>query len=147
MKRRDFIKHLPIGVAAASIPFSIGGFNASAFARNPALDALLNPQSDNGRILVLINLNGGNDGLNAVVPHQDPAYDIQRKNIGFSSSAEKTLLNATSLRGDLALNPMFQFNDTTANRSSKMHDMWKDGKLAIIQNVGYDDSNRSHFRS
>ncbi len=147
MKRRDFIKHLPIGVAAASIPFSLGGFNATAFARNPALDALLNPQSDNGKILVLINLNGGSDGLNAVVPHQDPAYDIQRKNIGFSSSAEKTLLGATSLRGNLALNPMFQFTDTQANRSSKMHDMWKDGKLAIIQNVGYDDSNRSHFRS
>ena len=147
MKRRDFIKHLPIGVAAASIPFSIGGFNATAFARNPALDALLNPQADNGKILVLINLSGGNDGLNAVIPYQDPAYDIQRKNIGFSTPAEKTLLNATSLRGDLALNPMFQFTDTTANRSSKMHDMWKDGKLAVIQNVGYDDSNRSHFRS
>lgn len=147
MKRRDFIKHLPIGVAAASVPFSLGGFSASAFGRNPALDALLNPQSDNGKILVLINLNGGNDGLNTVIPFEDPAYDIHRKNIGFSTSAEKTLLGATSLGGGLAFNPMFQFTDTQANRSSKMHDMWKDGKVAVIQNVGYDDSNRSHFRS
>lgn len=149
MKRRDFIKHLPIGVAAASIPFSIGGFNASAFARNPALDALLNPQSDNGRILVLINLSGGNDGLNTVIPFQDQLYfENYRPKIGFSTQADRNdLLPKTSLRGDLALNPMFQFTDTTANRSSKMHDMWKDGKLAVIQNVGYDDSNRSHFRS
>jgi uncharacterized protein (DUF1501 family) len=150
MKRRDFIKHLPIGVAAASIPFSVGGFNATAFARNPALDALLNPQSDNGKILVLINLSGGNDGLNTVIPHQDPLYyNTYRPTLGFNPSiqADKAKLDVAPLRGDLSLNPMFQFTDTAASRSSKMHDMWKEGKLAIIQNVGYDDSNRSHFRS
>ncbi len=148
MKRRDFIKHLPLGVAATAVPFSLGGSKAFAIGRNGALDKLLNTQSLNDRVLVLINLGGGNDGLNTVVPFQDPLYNTTyRKAIGFSTADDRTILQNTLLRNDIALNPMMQFNDTIANRSSKLHNLWKDGKLAVIQNVGYDDSNRSHFRS
>src|SRR6476619_2092118 len=64
MKRRDFIKALPLGVAAAGIPFSVGGFAGTAFGRSPLFDALLSGADTSDRVLVLINLQGGNDGLN-----------------------------------------------------------------------------------
>ncbi len=147
MKRRDFIKALPLGVAAASIPFAIPGFSGEAFGKSPLLHALLNGTSTDDRILVLINMSGGNDGLNCVIPFQDPEYDIQRANIGFSSSADKAKLAGTSMRGNLALNPMMNYNWSQASRESKMMNMFNDGKLAVIQNVGYTNPNRSHFRA
>src|SRR5262249_46926794 len=140
MKRRDFIKHIPLGLAAASVPFSIAGFSGRAFGRSPMLDALLNTQgAASDRILVIINLAGGNDGLNMVIPFTDPKYDANRANIGFVSSADKATLTPFQVRTDsLALNPVM---------GSDFINLYKDGKLAILQNVGYADPNRSHFRA
>ncbi|MDP4219393.1 MAG: DUF1501 domain-containing protein [Bacteroidota bacterium] len=139
MKRRDFIKSLPLGVAAAAVPFSIGGlFSGKAFGRSPALDVLLNAQGNSNNVLVLINLQGGNDGLNTVIPFQDPQYDINRKDVGYYTPSEKALLTPFQLRGDLALNPPL---------GTDFYNMFKDGKLAVLQNVGYSNPNRSHFRA
>jgi len=141
MKRRDFLKTLPLGVAATAIPFSVNGlFSGKAFGRSPALDAILNSQSATNNILVIINLQGGNDGLNTIIPFQDPLYDHNRGSIGYVSSADKALLTPYTLRsgGNLALNPPF---------GTDFYNMFKDGKLAIVQNVGYADGNLSHFRS
>lgn len=143
MKRRDFIKHLPIGVAAASIPVAFPGFTATAFGRNPLLDALLNAQAETNRVLVLINLSGGNDGLNTCIPFQDPLYDQNRPKVGYISPLEKATLQNYLLRPDMALNPQM---DTPSNQSKVMK-LWKDGKFGIVQNVGYNNGNRSHFRS
>ncbi len=139
MKRRDFIKSLPLGIAAASVPFSIGTlFSGRAFGRSPMLDTLLNVQSDTNKVLVIINLQGGNDGLNTVIPLQDPNYDKHRTDIGYVSSADKAMLTPYHLRGDLALNPPL---------GADFHSMFSDGKLAVVQNVGYSNPNRSHFRA
>jgi uncharacterized protein (DUF1501 family) len=139
MKRRDFIKHIPLGLAAASVPFSVAGFSGRAFGRSPLLDALLNNQAGNSdRILVIINLAGGNDGLNMVIPFTDPKYDANRANIGFVSSADKATLTPFQVRPNLALNPVM---------GNDFINLYKDGKLAILQNVGYADPNRSHFRA
>jgi uncharacterized protein (DUF1501 family) len=59
------------------------------------------------------------------------------------TTTDKSLLSKFALRPNLALNPVID----SGTAPSKMLKLWKDGKLAVIQNVGYAESNRSHFRS
>jgi uncharacterized protein (DUF1501 family) len=151
MKRRDFVKALPIGVAALGVPFSIGGLAGRAFGRSGPLDSILNAQDETDRVLVLINLAGGNDGLNTVIPFQDSAYQNARKTIGFGSadipSLYPYLLSSQSItRNDLALNPAMGTVPSGATYAS-FYDMFKAGKVAIVNNVGYPNPNLSHFRS
>lgn len=142
MKRRNFIK--ASAAAAAGVPFMLGGAPGRAFGRSPLLSALI-PQASNDRVLVLINLEGGNDGLNTVIPFEDPEYIKNRPNTGFISAQERSVLvGSTKLRDDLALNPML---GTMGLQATKFMKLWDEGKLAIVNNVGYADPNRSHFRS
>jgi uncharacterized protein (DUF1501 family) len=90
------------------------------------------PRADKDRpILVLIQLAGGNDGLNTVVPHADPNYRRLRPTLGLP--ADQLL----PLTDSLALN----------SACAPLHRLYQDGKLGIVQNVGYPNPNRSHFRS
>ncbi|NDV63213.1 DUF1501 domain-containing protein [Puniceicoccales bacterium CK1056] len=82
-------------------------------------------------ILVLIQLAGGNDGLNTVVPYADDNYYRLRPKLGLK---QKQL---HKLNDQLGFHPA----------CGKMHGLFEDGKLGIIQNVGYPNPNRSHFRS
>lgn len=127
MKRRNFIKNVSLGSVA--VPFAIKGINFEAVTKK-----LFNvPKSFEDRVLVIIRLNGGNDGLNTVIPLEQ--YDKlipQRENV---------LLPESSI---LALN-----GTTNGFHSSMggMRNLFNEGKLAIVQNVGYPEQNRSHFRS
>lgn len=84
-----------------------------------------------GRTLVLIELAGGNDGLDTVIPYADPAYAQARPTLAVP--ADKVL----PLGRGLGLNPTM----------SPLLDSWKAGDMAVLLGVGYNPPNRSHFRS
>src|SRR5687767_2535344 len=88
------------------------------------------PEKDRS-VLVLVQLAGGNDGLNTVIPFEDANYYRLRPTLGIAK--DKTL----RLSDTLGLHPS----------CTAMHALLQDGKLAVVQNVGYPNPNRSHFRS
>ena len=83
------------------------------------------------RILVLVELKGGNDGLNTVVPFLDPAYHQLRPTIALKADEVLPLDDRTGLHP--ALKPLLP--------------LWAQGQLGIVQGVGYPEPNLSHFRS
>lgn len=83
------------------------------------------------RCLVLVNLQGGNDGLNCVVPHGDPRYYQARPSI------------AVSQNDVLAINNQIGFNPQMKSFKS----MYDNGMVAVVQSVGYPNPDHSHFRS
>lgn len=126
MKRRGFVKSVALSSVAA--PLVMKDFNFSALTKK-----LFNtPKSTEDRVLVIIRLNGGNDGLSTLVPLDQYAnLAIQRSNILIPQN-QLLSISATN-----ALHPAM----------AGMHNMFQNGKLSIIQNVGYPQQNRSHFRS
>ena len=82
-------------------------------------------------VLVVLQLSGGNDALNTVVPHGDPLYYDNRPSVRVPEG------QALDLNGHVGLNP----------NMGAMKRLYDDGKLAVIQGVGYANPNRSHFRS
>ncbi|WP_339730499.1 DUF1501 domain-containing protein [uncultured Gimesia sp.] len=88
-------------------------------------------KKNNGRILVVIELNGGNDGLNTVVPFTDENYRKYRKALRISESKV------------LKLNPEIGLHPALKDAAKLV----EDGRLAVIQGVGYPNPNRSHFES
>ncbi len=83
------------------------------------------------RILLLVELKGGNDGLNTVIPYADPLYRELRPGIGVARERVLQLDEHIGLHARLA----------------PLMDAWLARDLAIVQGVGYPDPNRSHFRS
>jgi uncharacterized protein (DUF1501 family) len=85
------------------------------------------------RVLVVVQLSGGNDGLNTVIPFENPAYHRARPGIGLR---ESDVLRFDK-RTDVALHP-------NLTGLAALHD---DGMLCLVQGVGYPNPNRSHFAS
>jgi uncharacterized protein (DUF1501 family) len=123
--RREFLK---LGAKGAGL-LAFSRF-APAFLVQSAQAGVLAPEKDR-TILVLVQLAGGNDGLNTVVPFADPNYRRLRPTLG------------------LPMEQLLRLNDSLALNSScaALHSLLQDGKLGIVQNVGYPNPNRSHFRS
>jgi len=82
-------------------------------------------------ILVVIQLTGGNDYLNTLVPYGDPLYYDNRTNVGIAQQ------DVLAINDYVGLHPA----------ASAIKNLYDDGKVAIINGVGYPTPNRSHFRS
>jgi uncharacterized protein (DUF1501 family) len=126
MKRRNFVKNISLGALAA--PFAFNGINYQTSQKKPFNLA----KSTEDRVLILIRLNGGNDGLNTIIPMN--SYDTLQAHRANVILPQNSILSATN---SLGMHPAL----------SGMHQLFQDGKLSIIQNVGYPEQNRSHFRS
>jgi len=129
MKRRDFFKNtIPI-----VLPALVNGFSLRAWASAPLLfPPTRGPGED--RVLVLIQLSGGNDGLNTVIPLEYyAAYQKARPNIAIP---EEKVLRLEGLEGT-GLHPAMP----------EMQQLFGEGKLAILQGIGYPQPNFSHFRA
>ncbi|WCM21556.1 DUF1501 domain-containing protein [Paraburkholderia bryophila] len=122
MKRRSF---LSMGAAASATLWLPRAFGAQL----DGLGASRARGYDN--LLILVELKGGNDGLNTVIPFADPAYYQLRKNIGIKREQGIQLDERT------ALHPSLQ----------PLMPLWHSQQLAIVQGVSYAQPNLSHFRS
>jgi len=133
MKRRSFLKRLPLITA----PVFIGGFPIRLLAG--ALGNIMGT-ARNDKVVVIIQLAGGNDGLNAVIPvAQYETYFNYRSNIAIPQDGDRKFINLDEsfpLEQKLGLHP-----DMAGFKS-----MYDERKAMIIQNVGYENMNMSHFR-
>lgn len=89
------------------------------------------------RVLVLIQLKGGNDGVNTVIPvNQYDTYANLRPSIAIPQNNLIDLDNTLGINEQVGLHPSMQ----------KIKELYDDGKAAIVQGVGYQDMNQSHFK-
>ncbi len=136
MKRRHFIRNVAYGSAAG---ITLGGVPMNLLAANSPM-ARLAADSTNDKVLVFIQLHGGNDGLNTLIPisQYDDYYNL-RPNIAIRHTGTRSYLNVDETvdeNAQVGLHPdMLAFKE-----------MYDQEKVAIIQNVGYPDMNLSHFR-
>src|ERR1044071_3751309 len=133
MKRRQFFKHtLP---AAVTLPALINGFSVKAYTgSSPLVQALMGAATETDKVLVLIQLNGGNDGLNMVIPIEFySGYYNARQNIAIAQN-KILALNGTAKTG---LHPSL----------TGLQTLYNEGKLTVVQSVGYPSPNFSHFRA
>lgn len=132
MKRRKFIQNA--ATVSVAVPGFINGLSLRSYGAGGVLSQLTNAVADNDHVLVIIQMSGGNDGLNMVIPlDQYGNYQNARSNIAIAQSA------VLPLTGTLAtgLHPAM----------TGMRDLYNSGKLCIVQAAGYPTPNFSHFRA
>jgi uncharacterized protein (DUF1501 family) len=125
--RRSFLSTLGFGAIGSSM--ILGGMPVSTFARSKFFNRL--SRADNDRVLVLIQLSGGNDGLNTIIPVENDIYYQKRPTIGIRKQ------NSILLSDDIGMHPAM----------SNLQSFWGEGTMAVINNVGYSNTNRSHARA
>jgi uncharacterized protein (DUF1501 family) len=127
--RRDFLTRglygiglgagLPMVLSRTSAALAAQALQGTSFERHPE------------RILVVLELSGGNDGLNTVVPHSDPAYYRARPRLGIP---EREVLKVTD---------RFGFHPSMVG----FERLYKDGHMAVVHGCGYEHPSFSHFSS
>ncbi|MDX2305993.1 MAG: DUF1501 domain-containing protein [Microscillaceae bacterium] len=137
MKRRNFIKKLPI---LGSFPFVLSGIPMRVMSSNMPLQQLA-AMSSNDKVLIILQLHGGNDGLNMLIPVANyDLYQFRRANIAIparNSNRKFIPLDSTiPLKDQVGLHP-----DMIG-----MKELYDQGKVAIVQGVSYENNNGSHFR-
>jgi len=129
MNRRDFLKY---GIPVTTVPLMLNGIPMEAMANTPLLNLLKETQTQNDKVLVIIQLSGGNDGLNMVIPiDQYSGLSYMRPNIMIP---ENQVLPLTGTKAT-GLHPAMKGLQTT----------FGEGKVRILQSIGYPDFNFSHF--
>lgn len=119
MKRRDFIKQSSLASGMFMVPSFVKAFDTALSAKY------------GHKKLVIIQLSGGNDGLNTIIPYRNDLYYKNRPSIGIKQSE---ILKITD---DLGFHKSLQ----------PLQKLYDQGYLSIINNVGYPNPDRSHFRS
>ncbi len=124
--RRDMLRVGLSGLGAISIGGSLPAFVSKFAYGAPAA----NPDVSNDNVLVIVQLSGGNDGLNTIVPVRDDLYFKSRPRLGLKEGLHR-------LDDDFAL-----------NRGMKaFKKLYDEGRLAVLNGCGYPQPSRSHFRS
>jgi len=126
--RRNFLSTLGL---TAGTGLAFGGYSLSAMNHSALLPALVSGGADD-RILILVRLKGGNDGLNTIIPLYDySTYISGRPRIGI---AQNNILNLDAAHG-------------IPNTMQNLMPLWNNGSMKVINAVGYDNHNLSHFTS
>ncbi|MEY2708749.1 MAG: hypothetical protein RIQ91_1379, partial [Bacteroidota bacterium] len=131
MKRRSFFK--ASAAAGTVLPLTLNGMGVKAFEDSPLLRSLGRRSAD-GKVLVIINLSGGNDGLNTLIPI-DQYSNLSKARNNILIQEDKVLPFWD--RPAAGLHP----------KLSGLRDLYNNGMLSAIQAVGYPNPNYSHFRS
>jgi uncharacterized protein (DUF1501 family) len=119
IKRKEFLQVGSLATASMMLPKFLKAFETS------------NKVPIGNKTVVILQLSGGNDGLNTVIPYRNDLYYKARPKLGIAKD------KALTLTDDAGLHPALKIFKT-------LHD---DGHLAILNNVGYPNPDRSHFRS
>lgn len=137
MKRRTFIQRL--ASTGIVLPIAVGFPRMRAFARSPSGSFFARlSAATNDNVMVMIRLAGGNDGLNTLVPHTNDTYYTARK----AGTADDLSIAAGSVI-KLSDHDSLGFHPSLAPLQS----LYDNGKMTVVQNVGYPNQNLSHFRS
>lgn len=130
--RRQFMnRSLVLASAATTLPAFL---NASAFGMRTAAEGMTSiPGVNEDRVLVVVQLSGGNDGLNTIIPFGEDGYYRARPTIGIRQNQAITLSESMGLGMHPAL--------------SGLKNLYDEGLATVIQGVGYPNPNRSHFMS
>ncbi|RYZ21698.1 MAG: DUF1501 domain-containing protein [Chitinophagaceae bacterium] len=119
IKRREFLQVGSLATASLLMPKFLKAFEAPSFV------------PPGNKVVVVLQLSGGNDGLNTVIPVRNDIYYRERPRLGITR--EKAL----GLSDEVGLHPALR----------SFADAWNDGSMAILNSVGYPNPDRSHFRS
>jgi uncharacterized protein (DUF1501 family) len=124
LSRRDFLQAGAAGLSFVSLAGGVPRLLARAAEESANAEA-------NDHVLVVVELAGGNDGLNTLVPFEDPLYYKNRPTLGIPKDQALKLTDLAGLHPQMA----------------PLAEQFKEGRLAVIQGVGYPQPDRSHFRS
>lgn len=120
MKRRDFLRQSGLASTSLLVP---------SFLTEANLGRLYAQRT--GKILVVVQLSGGNDGLNTIVPYENDLYYQNRPTLGISKG------EVIKVHDQLGFNPALQ----------PLQGLFDEGYLSVVNSVGYPNPDRSHFRS
>lgn len=119
INRRNFLKTSSLATASLWVPNFLKGFQRPGVLGN------------HGRVLVVLQLSGGNDGLNTVIPTRNDVYYRERPRLAIQREAALTMTD------EAGLHPAF----------NGLKSLYDDGYMAVLNSVGYPNPDRSHFRS